>query len=388
MNDAAIGAGGGREAVWSMFVSRRYWPVFVAVIVSLVMNGVPSWTWGAPAPALRIGTPLIAYSVRADVDEHLYTIDLTTGATVDIGPVGTGDVEALTFSCDGVLYGIDDGTSELVRINTTTGAGTVIGPLGVSINHPGLTFDDQGRLWLADEDTQNLYLVNLTTGAATLVGPTGREITALAFRNGVLYGIDDNTDTIVRINTTTGAATAVGAALGIALDEGGIDFDADGVLWGVEDLGFVFTINTATGVATFTSVTLDGFESLAIQGDGCGQAASATPTSTTQGAPDEDSPRKPTKEQRQQRQRTNHAGLDTYALEGNVVEVGTDAQGTFLVIGNRDGRVTVRLHKDAAKSTVCVGYYVTVSGEKQHEFLFEADDLSVDQKSDSKVCVN
>ena len=67
------------------------------------------------------------------------------------------------------------------------------------------------------------------------------------------------------VNTATGAASAVGALLNISLFDGGIDFDRSGALWGIEDGGDIFTIDTATGIATLSATTSPGFESLAIR---------------------------------------------------------------------------------------------------------------------------
>ncbi|MCC7370236.1 MAG: CSLREA domain-containing protein [Chloroflexi bacterium] len=92
---------------------------------------------------------------------------------------------------------------------------------------------------------------------------------------------------------------------------------------------------------------------------------------------DTDKPRRLTEEQRQQRQQTNRSNRDDTHTEGNVLEVGTDANGAYLILANRDGPVTVRLHGDAAKTTVKVGDYVQVEGTKESEALFIADEVSV-----------
>ena len=101
---------------------------------------------------------------------------------------------------------------------------------------------------------------------------------------------------------------------------------------------------------------------------------------------DSDHPNR-TEEQQQQIQHTNRAGLDEYQTEGNVIAVGDDAAVTVgegvgepaIVIANRDGKVTVILRCGSQCPTVHVGDYVVISGEKIHELLYIAYDVSVEQ---------
>jgi hypothetical protein len=214
----------------------------------------------------------IAFSVRAEGDDQLYAVDLGAGTVSAIGPSGFADIEGLTIHpATGQLYGWDDSTDQLVLINPGTGAGTAVGPSGIAPVDVGLTFDQAGNLWLADEggaSNGSLYSVNPLTGAAALVGSLGRDITGLASRNGVIFGVDPDVNSLVTINTATGAATLVGGVgLGFNIDDTGIDFDEAGTLWGIGDTGIIFTINTTTGAGTLVhaaSVTRDGFEDLAV----------------------------------------------------------------------------------------------------------------------------
>lgn len=93
----------------------------------------------------------------------------------------------------------------------------------------------------------------------------------------------------------------------------------------------------------------------------------------------EDGEGKPTEEQQQQQQLTNASNRDDVSIEGNVVAVFADEQPPYVVIANRDGLVKVVLYKDAAKvaGSIRVGDYLEADGEKQHEQLFDAYDLSI-----------
>ncbi|MBA2447490.1 MAG: DUF4331 domain-containing protein [Chloroflexi bacterium] len=114
---------------------------------------------------------------------------------------------------------------------------------------------------------------------------------------------------------------------------------------------------------------------------------------------DDDDPRKPTEEERQQQERTNTAGLDEYRTEGNVVGVRCDLSGPamllpevaavelsfsletvpYAVIATRDGFQQVRLLGDTRTQcgSIKIGDYLEVDGVKQHEFLFDAENVTI-----------
>jgi hypothetical protein len=251
--------------------------------------GVDSLTSGGPrvpvssgARVSQDGSAVIGYSVDSDATDHLWSIDLNTGVATMIGLTGFADIESLSFTGAGVLYGVDDATDRLVTCSITTGACSAVGPLGVIFTDTGLASSNNGRLWMSTDEPGppfNLYRLNPSTGAATLIGPQGQEVTGLAFRGGVLYGLGgDYNDNLVTVNRSTGAATSVGPLGAVSLVDGGIEFDGQGVLWGISNPSDaqvlpsqVFTINTATGAATVVATVtnsdgraLSGFESLAI----------------------------------------------------------------------------------------------------------------------------
>lgn len=97
------------------------------------------------------------------------------------------------------------------------------------------------------------------------------------------------------------------------------------------------------------------------------------------GDDDTDKPRKETDEQRQLRRNTNQGNKDDVDIEGDVVEIHPEANPRYVVIANRHGLVTVILYGDAQQSagSIKVGDYLEADGEKIHEQLFEATDVSV-----------
>ncbi len=116
------------------------------------------------------------------MDDHLITIDLSSGAATIIGPLGSGgrDTSGLAFRGDGTLFGVALGRGtgdEVIKIDPATGATTDVGPTGTDVSTPsvaGLAFNpDSGALYYSA--TGNLYQVNTNTGAVSLVGFSGVE---------------------------------------------------------------------------------------------------------------------------------------------------------------------------------------------------------------------
>jgi hypothetical protein len=151
-------------------------------------------------PLTSLAQP-VGYAVGFD---SLYRINLATGQTTAVGPIGFNDVEGLAFGPSGLLYGVADATAGsgsgitdlLIRIDTNTGAGTLIGAMptlaGAGPNGNldyGLAFTCDGRLWLSSDTTQQLWEVDPANAGTRLVGNTGRNISGLAARGNRLYGL-------------------------------------------------------------------------------------------------------------------------------------------------------------------------------------------------------
>lgn len=221
-----------------------------------------------PVPGAAPSLAGFAYAVQSDGDDQLYQLDLQTGQATAIGPVGFGDVECLAFAADGTLFAVDDSSDQVITIDVATGAGTAVGPIGVALTDCGLAFDGAGDLYMSVDapDPFNLHEIDPATGAATVIGPQGQRVTGLTWGNGNLYGLGgDSVNNLVILDRTTGAATPVGGFGGsVDVSDGGLDFDGNGVLWGIEDGGCIFVLDPATGTATPVATTSSGFEGLAI----------------------------------------------------------------------------------------------------------------------------
>jgi len=206
----------------------------------------------------------------------VYNIDTTTGALTLIGNSGIPQLQDLALSPDGIYYASAGltGNQQLVTINPTTGAGTVVGPIapggGLQFMN-GLAFGNDGTLYGTGTPpggtSSNLYRIDRTTGATTLIGSTNAPgVNALdVSANGTLYGWSTNPGPIGlrTINTTTGTSTLLGPAGGGQQLFQDIVFTPDGTLWGIHPTGFeLYTIDPATGETTFKFGGLQNFRGL------------------------------------------------------------------------------------------------------------------------------
>jgi hypothetical protein len=122
-------------------------------------------------------------TVYVSTGANLYTLDLTTRALTLVGPFGGGALMIdIAISNTGQMYGHDIALDNLMSINKTTGAATVIGPTGVAANFAqGMDFDNSDNTLYAFIYTgggaNSLRRFNLTTGAAELIvtGVSGPE---------------------------------------------------------------------------------------------------------------------------------------------------------------------------------------------------------------------
>jgi len=266
-----------------------------ALILSLALLAALLAAISFPAAA-QTGYSTRAEGSGSNPQDFLYAIDLPTGVATKIGPAGGFmGVESFTFDpgCK-TLYGVDDVTDQLVTCDIQSGTCTAVGPLGVDITDTGLAFGADGVLYMSTDAPKpsKIYKLDPKTGAATLLGDQGQEVTGLAADKTGLYGLGgDGRDNLVKIDTATGHAAVIGPLRSAVLVDGGIDFDADGNLWGIHpgSVGRVghsqtMKIDTATGAATIVAEVrgtngsyLDGFKGLAVADGICRNLAPPPP---------------------------------------------------------------------------------------------------------------
>ncbi len=100
---------------------------------TLIGQDGDGWTDLAMHPTSGRLYTLTRWSLEPSGTTHLYEIDPATGAIIqEIGDIGTAFMGDIDFSTSGVLYG----NNWLYTINTTSGAGTYIGPFGSDPHEP------------------------------------------------------------------------------------------------------------------------------------------------------------------------------------------------------------------------------------------------------------
>lgn len=224
--------------------------------------------------------------------DRLLRINLSTGTVQEIGPLGSvfSDVEGLALDEQGNLWGVDDATKTVVRINTTSGAATAVGgsvantrlPTGANQGQdPSLAFTCNGELLLVTQVARSLYRIQRDTGVAEPIGAAGAlgvQITDLAVWGEEVYGL--GVDGLYRIDPNQGTARLIGSYGGnVHFNQGGgLAFDTTGQLWAVADRrelsvngqpSEVYRIDRETGRATFVAQSVIGLESLAIAPPQC-----------------------------------------------------------------------------------------------------------------------
>ncbi|MEX2218686.1 MAG: hypothetical protein WD749_07990 [Phycisphaerales bacterium] len=203
----------------------------------------------------------------------LLRLDPSTGAHTVIGPLGANTVASLAFdSGQGILYATTTHSpteSNLLRINPATGASTLVGPLGATLMH-ALEYNalDQMLYGVSSGGGASLHRVNPLTGAATPVAAlslTG--LYGLAFDPGAatMYAANIQTQNLYTLNLSSGALTLVGpfGAPGMPFPQVGVSmaFDPGLGLFAIDNTGIpgnanlLYRINTATGQATLVGQT-------------------------------------------------------------------------------------------------------------------------------------
>ena len=236
-----------------------------------------------------------AYVVSSDATtaataDRLYKINLRTGESTMIGPLGSvggifEDVEGLALDAAGKLFGVDDDTKSLLTISAASGLATAVNNMqgntrlatGANPQDLSVAFSCSGQLYAAALNSKTLYRVNTSTGLFEAVGASGTlvgGITDMAVANGQMYGL--GADKLYRINVETGVSSVVGSfGSGINFIEGGgLASDSSGQLWASAERrnaqlsllpSQIYRINAETGVTTLSTATaVEGIESLAI----------------------------------------------------------------------------------------------------------------------------
>ncbi len=135
----------------------------------------------------------------------LYRINPASAAITLVGNLGAANLNSLVFDSAGNLYAA---SSSLYSISVTTGAASLIGNGGTTYRSSGDLAFVGGALYLSSSSptADSLIRLNTTTGAGTALGPIGIDrVFGLATSDNInLYAVAGTG--IYSVNTFTGAA--------------------------------------------------------------------------------------------------------------------------------------------------------------------------------------
>ena len=102
----------------------------------------------------------------------------------------------------------------LIRVDTTTGAGTVIGSLGVDFGNQGAAWNEnEARIYALNATTDDVYGVDAATGAATLISSLDVDFGQVGFeyhpRIDRTFGCSSDS-MLYEIDTVTGMTSSIG----------------------------------------------------------------------------------------------------------------------------------------------------------------------------------
>jgi len=150
---------------------------------------------------------------------------------------------------------------ELLSINPTTGAGTLIGSLDTNMWGFGLA-DRGSALYTFDQQADRIQQLDPATGATlnTIdIGVTEIGEGSLAFRSdgtGFLTAAHEMLGTMWSFDITVAGSTQITLTDGLIPSMDGLDFNPNGVLYGVSQLeSDLYTIDQTTGATTLIGST-------------------------------------------------------------------------------------------------------------------------------------
>ncbi len=254
-------------AAWIVCASASVMPAAAADVLYATGGGGVLGLSGLHAVDPQTGANQLLWGFQ---NVHLYNGGLAYDAASDM-LYATGAWDAST------------GTSTLFSIDRSTGAFAEVGPMGSGINltSGGLAIHPLTGVMYATGNNAHqstaLFTVDKGTGAATLVGqsggqcctaPFGFNMNGLGFAgDGTLYAngftLSDTSSHLYTLDLASGLATDIGAHgtnVGRDLKYSGLAFAADGTVFSLGSYdaasGALFTVNPQTGLAT--SLTAPG----------------------------------------------------------------------------------------------------------------------------------
>ena len=222
------------------------------VLLTMAAAAISAPAWGSTLYGITFGDQLIA-------------INTSTGAGTVVGTLSTSMLSFDLGVYSSNLLGYDQNANLFREINPanaqtitsfSVGAGTLAGEGSFVVKSDGTGFLDA----TAAGGGKGFYSFNLIAGTSSLI-PTASGIAfdGMALGSGgALLGLDQGGDRLYSIDATTGAVTSIGSTgISPSLNYflGGLAFDQNGNLYAalsnsVADVNNLYSINPTTGAAT------------------------------------------------------------------------------------------------------------------------------------------
>jgi hypothetical protein len=243
--------------------------------------------------------PQLVYAAGAgsSTTTNLILIDAGTGAVVrEIGPIGFAVTGLAVDPLTGVMYGSTSNNSaqnpgSLIRIDTETGAGTLVGSYGLEDETAAdITFTADGTLygWI-EPGADDLFVIDKATGVATLVGNSGLSTSGAGLAadgsDTIYFAGSSSSGPLRTINRTTGAPTTVVTMQGPGQAISALAFACDGeTLLGSLNTGGrdgtspnqLITVNEDTGAVVVIGPSTPQMDALEVRCPGGFEVSSAT----------------------------------------------------------------------------------------------------------------
>ncbi len=211
--------------------------------------------------------------VRADhffaitFNEEFLSINPATGAGTLIGMLDSSMKGFGLSNLGAAIYTFDQNADRIRQLDAATGHTLATIDIGVVTSGEGsIAFrrDGIGFLSRSFVSINTLWSFELTIPESTAIGDMSFGIDGLDFdANGVLYGLSQTSYNLYTINQTNAEATLIGpTGLVSRTFLGGLTFSSDGTLYAVLN-DALFTLNPNTGAANFIGpVGFDGVSGL------------------------------------------------------------------------------------------------------------------------------
>ena len=187
-------------------------------------------------------------------DNELISIDESTGAGSLIGTLGSVMGFGLA-DLGGSLYTYDQSAGRIAELDPTTGGTLQVIDIGLTISgEAGLTFRSDGAGFIMDNPEGDLYTFDIIAGTSSLIVSGLTQMDGLDFDGSdVLFGLSQVSYELYTSDEVAGLQTFIGDTGQNDANPpslGGLSFRSDGALFGALD-DDLYTIDPTTGGATF-----------------------------------------------------------------------------------------------------------------------------------------